>query len=194
MEERSSLHAAAAQSPPPRTAAGGASSWHHLTENNAFSLTVSPQSTCMFSPLRSTGPSQQFSHGVDTSPGTKCFGLVSSLLGRRVRNADKSARRRSDPFKPLLETVESKIQSLNSKLKKSREEKLSDQRAAVEDLLAQPVLLSSSQASFLSGPIEFRGNMDGRVLAGNTRDDNTEMLETKIRLWGMLAGALKETI
>lgn len=180
------------KSPPARSMAAG-SSWYYPAEKCAFPMPVSPQqSLSMFSPLRSTGPSQQISDG---RPALKCFTLVSNLLEKRFRNTLFNSKRLSDPHNSLLDTVNQKISKLKVTLKKRRESKLSDRRAAVEDLLARPVLLSSSQGTMLNDPLSLHNsNKTFGNHSGNCGDSGLEKLEAKLELWTMLASDLRDII
>jgi hypothetical protein len=195
IEERESASKTPA-SPAIATASGNGPFWYSSKDQAAVPLSAlsagrhdtSPYSFAYFSPLRCSGPgpSQQFSLGDERA---HCFGLVATLLGRKFRTFERSAERRSDPYQPLLRVIEDKIEALQTKLAKRQEDYLTERRATVEDLLAGPVYLSSSQTARNHGYYYHRRNIPASHVCSNMAK-----LETKIQLWSMLASDLKTII
>lgn len=123
----------------------------------------------MFSPLTTTSPA-----ATNKQPRRSTLALVARLLGRRAAVRQSEA---AHPFASLLIETNSRVQELEGKLQSLRQERLEKDRQRMTQLL------STKHAS----PSNNNTNDD------DNGDYNTIVkVENKIRLWKMLAHALRQ--
>ena len=145
-----------------------------------------PNSLSFFSPQGTSRATQSSPSAARIQSPTKCFGLVTSLLQKKCQSATKLVTSRSSPFKPLLESVDLKIESLESKLQAAQASSISKQKRQAEDLLcgALSPYDDPEEADELEGTNESTYDLNSFI----------SKLEMKLRLWSLLAADLKGVV
>jgi hypothetical protein len=134
----------------------------------------SPNSLSFFAPQRTVPCSKK-------SP-VKSFTLVAHLLQKKCEEFNASVKCKSDPYAPILQEVEEKIENLEGKLKVLKESNLSKQKRRVEDLLSRALLSSHMEPDQSADSDQF----DLKSFMSK--------LETKLSLWRLLAADLKDVV
>lgn len=152
-----------------------ASSPHHSPPVYANGTMVNPPlspRTRMFSPHRSPSTFQQ------RRPNS--LALVSRLLGRKAAASNAALHELAKPFCPLIKATDEHLKGLEEMLDTLRQETLEKHRERMSKLLSPSMSDSSSS------------HVASRWEDGGEDDDKTALVESKIRLWRMLAHALQD--
>jgi hypothetical protein len=122
---------------------------------------------------------------------TTSFGIVSSLLQRRSKSADKAFQQQIHPFQPLLQQTRDLVQKLQEMLKVHKDAQLQKDQAITNELLTSAIMQSqpSQQSAFISGGKK-------SPLSSPSQDECCRLmqLETKLKVWSLLAQDLRHEI
>lgn len=108
------------------------------------------------------------------------LGLVCRLLGRKAAAANATLHELAKPFHPLIKATDNHLKGLEDMLDTLRQERLEKHRERMSKILSP----SMSDAS--------GSHVASRWEDGGQGDDKIALVESKIRLWRMLAHALEE--
>jgi hypothetical protein len=120
------------------------------------------------------------------------FGIVSRLLQRRSKSANRAFQKQIDPFQPLAQQTCYLVKKLQDMLKVHKDAQLAKDQAATNELLTSAIMPSQSsqhQSTLLSG-----GNNNS--LSSPSEDERCRLvqLQTKLKLWSLLAQDLNREI
>jgi hypothetical protein len=112
------------------------------------------------------------------------FGIVSRLLQRRSKSANKAYQKQIHPFQPLLQQTCQLEKKLQDMLKGHKDARLAKDQAATNELLASAIMpsqLSQHQSTVLSG-------VKNDSLPSTSEDERCRLvrLQTKLKLWSLL--------
>jgi hypothetical protein len=94
------------------------------------------------------------------------FGIVSRLLQRRSKSANRAFQKQIDPFQPLLQQTCHLVKKLEDMLKVHKDAQLAKDQAATNELLTSAIMPSQSpqhQSTVLSGVKKNSLSVTGRV-------------------------------
>jgi hypothetical protein len=120
------------------------------------------------------------------------FGIVSRLLQRRSKSANKAYQKQIHPFQPLLQQTCYLVKRLQDMLKVHKDAQLAKDQAATNELLTSAIMPSQSsqhQSTVLSG-------VKNDSLSSPSEDERCRLvrLQTKLKLWSLLAQDLNREI
>jgi hypothetical protein len=120
------------------------------------------------------------------------FGIVSRLLQRRSKSANKAYQKQIHPFQPLLQQTCHLVKKLQDMLKVHKDAQLAKDQAATNELLTSAIMPSQSsqhQSTALSG-------VKNHSLSSPSEDERCRLvrLQTKLKLWSLLTQDLNREI
>jgi hypothetical protein len=121
------------------------------------------------------------------------FGIVSRLLQRRSKSANRAFQKQIHPFQPLLHQTCHLVNKLQDMLKVHKDSQLAKDQAVTNELLTSAILpLQSSQhqSTLLSSGVK------NDSLSSPSQDERCRLvrLQTKLKLWSLLAQDLNREI
>jgi hypothetical protein len=120
------------------------------------------------------------------------FGIVSRLLQRRSKSANRAFQKQIHPFQPLMQQTCHLVKKLQDMLKVHKDAQLAKDQAATNELLTSAIMPSQSsqhQSTVLSG-------VKNDSLSSPSEDERCRLvrLQTKLKLWNLLAQDLNREI